>query len=174
MEDDGGISDGGMTAPAVTSVAPTSAALGAPMQVTGVRLEGASSVTLGGVEQDFTVTGDTTIDVAAVDGSTPTGAQDLVVTTGDGVSDGFELTVLEGLGLTGASATDATTVVVQLNREIDATTASASAFTIAGLTIEAASVTGDQVTITTDAQTASMDYTVVAAGLEDMVYRGRR
>lgn len=73
--------------------------------------------------------------------------------------------------VTGASASDATTVTVRFSTELDAASvmASGSQFTFDnGLTASAAVVTGDSVELTTSMQTAATTYTVtVAASVTD-------
>jgi len=77
--------------------------------------------------------------------------------------------------VSGASATADDTVVVTFDNDLDPASvmASGAQFTIAGLTVSAASVSGNQVTLTTSAQTAGTSYTVtVAATVTDELGTG--
>jgi len=62
----------------------------------------------------------------------------------------------------GATATDATTVAVTFSRSVDPASvlANGSQFSIAGLTVTAATVSGSVVTLTTETQGSGTDYTV--------------
>ena len=69
-----------------------------------------------------------------------------------------------------AAATSATTVVVSFDRLLDAASVQAGDFTFDnGLTAQAVSVSGSDVTITTSAQTGGTTYTVTAANVNDVL-----
>jgi hypothetical protein len=165
---DAGTTDGGpATAPAVTAAAPSSIARGATLVITGTDLDGATGVTIGGTEQTIGANTDESITLDAVAVATPTGDQDLVVTTAGGSSTAVTVTVLEALGVTGAAATSTTRVTVTFSRELDAASVAAADFTIDGLTVTDASASAGTVTLTTDAQTAGTAYTVEVADVAD-------
>jgi len=165
---DAGTTDGGPAAtPAVTATAPSSIARGATLVITGTDLGGATSVTIGGTEQTIGANTDESITLDALAVATPTGDQDLIVTTGGGSSTAVTVTVLEALGVTGAAATSTTRVTVTFSRELDATSVAAADFTIDGLTVTDAAASAGTVTLTTDAQTAGTAYTVEVADVAD-------
>ena len=184
VEDDGGPTrdggsdagpgtDGGPAAtPAVTATAPSSIARGATLVITGTDLGGASGVTIGGTEQTVGSNTDASITIDAVAVATPTGDQELVVTTGGGTSTAVTVTVLEALGVTGAAAIGETSVTVTFSRELDAASVAADDFTIDGLTVTDASATGGTVTLTTGPQTAGTAYTVEVADVSDTFGNG--
>ncbi|MGA9524308.1 MAG: lamin tail domain-containing protein, partial [Myxococcaceae bacterium] len=74
----------------VTAVNYPVIAHGAALTITGTGFTGVTAVSVGGVAQTFTVTSDTEVVIAALDGATPTGTQALVV----GNSAGFNVTVI--------------------------------------------------------------------------------
>lgn len=71
------------------------ASRGARVVVTGAGLLGASSVTIGGVEQAFTVDSATSLTIPSVADGTPVGQQSLLVTTPLGVSPPYAVTVID-------------------------------------------------------------------------------
>lgn len=66
-----------------------------------------------------------------------------------------------------AAASTATTLVVDLGRNVDATTVAASDFSVTGLTLSNPVVSGSQVTLTTSMQTSGTTYTVTISGITD-------
>lgn len=160
---DGG-GDAGMTAeaPVVTAADPTDVAQGSSLTLTGERLGDATSVTIGGIAQVIGASTATTLTIDAVDATTPTGAQPVVVTSDAGASAPHQVTVLAPLALVSASGATDTSVVLVFSRALDPATVDAAAFTIAGLTVSDASASGANVTLTTSAQTPTADYTVLA------------
>ncbi|UJR86351.1 Ig-like domain-containing protein [Sandaracinus amylolyticus] len=171
---DAGGSDAGADAwvpaegPVVTAADPTSVAQGSGVVLDGLRLADPTGVTIGGVAQTVSASTATSITIDAVAATTPTGTQPVLVTTADGTSPAFDVTVLEPLAVVSAAGPTATSVVVTFSREVDAASVTAARFTIAGLTVSAASASGVMVTLTTSAQTPEADYTVaVAADVTD-------
>jgi hypothetical protein len=74
-----------------------------------------------------------------------------------------------------ASAMSATSVVIDFGRSVDASSVNMNGgqFTISGLTVSAASVSGTQVTLTTSMQTSGTSYTVqVASTVQDVTGSG--
>ncbi|MEW5854803.1 MAG: lamin tail domain-containing protein [Myxococcota bacterium] len=80
--------------PTVSAVDYAVIAHGGQLVATGRKLTGATSVTVGGVAQVFTVDSDTQITVTALDDATPLGAQDLTVTTPNGTATPYNVTVI--------------------------------------------------------------------------------
>jgi hypothetical protein len=78
----------------VSSVSYPVVAHGGTLVITGSGLMGATSVTIGGVMQAFTVDSDTQITITLVTDATPINAQDLVVDTPNGATSPFSLTVI--------------------------------------------------------------------------------
>jgi hypothetical protein len=78
----------------VTAVSYPVIAHGGKLVITGSGFTGATSVTIAGMTQMFTVDSDTQITIALVPDATPIGAQDLVVDTPNGVTAPFGLTVI--------------------------------------------------------------------------------
>ncbi|AKF10235.1 hypothetical protein DB32_007384 [Sandaracinus amylolyticus] len=176
---DAGGSDAGPDAwvptegPVVTAADPTSVAQGSGLVLDGLRLADPTGVTIGGVEQTVSASTETSITIDAVAATTPTGTQPVLVTTADGTSPSFDVTVLEPLAVVMAAGPTATSVVVTFSREVDAASVDAASFTIDGLTVSAASASGAMVTLTTSAQTPDADYTVeVAADVTDTFGNG--
>lgn len=161
---DAGRDTGGETTPTITGTRPTSVAQGAPLVIEGTALMGATAVTLGGTTQVFTVTSDVEVAVAAVDAET--GTQALVVTTPGGAAEA-SLEVLVPLDILGASARSETSVVLTFNRAVDVASAAASAFTIDGLDVTAATTDGASVTLTTSAMTGGASYALTGSDLSD-------
>ncbi len=67
---------------------------GAQLVISGSNFTGTTGVTVGGTAQTFTEDSDSQITIAALDESTPTGAQDIVVTTASDTSPAFSVTVI--------------------------------------------------------------------------------
>lgn len=167
---DSGASDpdaGPVQAPVVSGATPSSIARGASLVIDGTDLGGASAVTIGGTAQTIDANTDDSITIDAVAAETAIGDQELVVTTAGGSGTPISVTVLEALGVSGASAVSSTTVTVMFSRDLDATTVAAEDFTIDGLTVSDATTSGSDVTLTTDEQTAGTAYTVEVAGVTD-------
>jgi hypothetical protein len=78
----------------VTAVSYQVIAHGGKLVITGANLTGSTEVTIGGAPQVFVVDSDTQITIALVGDATPIGAQDLVVTTPNGPTAPFGLTVI--------------------------------------------------------------------------------
>src|SRR5690606_30352553 len=178
-EQDGGGFDGGHDAgseadagpvdpPALTSATPTDVARGAALVLAGTDLGSATAVTIGGTVQTIGANDDAslTIDAAAVEA--PLRQQDVVVTTAGGDRAPITVTVIEALGVAGATAVDSVTVTVMFTRELDASSVDAADFTIDGLAVSAAAASGSNVTLTTAPQAASTAYTVAVAGVADI------
>ena len=91
-----GLIDEGCASPSlsISSVDYPVIAHGANLVITGHELGGVVDVTIGGVNQVFSVTSGTQLEVSSVLDSTPTGAQDLVVMTASGSTEPFPVTVL--------------------------------------------------------------------------------
>ncbi|NUO49518.1 MAG: hypothetical protein HOV80_11745, partial [Polyangiaceae bacterium] len=71
------------------------AARGSRVVLTGTGFGGATSVTIGGVEQTFVADSATSITIPAVADATPTGSQGIAVTTSTGAATGPSLTVID-------------------------------------------------------------------------------
>ncbi len=84
-----------LTCPSTTAVDLGVASRGAKVVVTGAGLTGASSVTIGGVEQAFTVDSATALTIPSVANGTPMGSQSLLVTTPLGTAAPYSLTVID-------------------------------------------------------------------------------
>lgn len=67
---------------------------GGVLVITGMGFTGATTVTIGGVAQTFTVDSDTQITITLVGDATPLGAQNVVVTTPQGSTPPFGVTVI--------------------------------------------------------------------------------
>ncbi|MEM9191819.1 MAG: hypothetical protein AAGF12_21790 [Myxococcota bacterium] len=152
--------------PMITGVSRSNAAVGAPLEVTGANLSGAM-VEIGGVMQTIAGNSDVAITIPEVAATTPLGAQPVVATTAGGMSPAFGITVVSPLSVESASATGPTEVEVEFSRALDSASVNSGDFTIAGLTVSAASTTGTTVTLTTDVQSGGMAYTVSVSGLTD-------
>lgn len=78
----------------VTAVDYPVIAHGAQLVIMGSNFTGTTGVTVGGTSQTFTEDSDAQITIAALDDATPTGAQDIVVTTASDTSPAFSVTVI--------------------------------------------------------------------------------
>lgn len=171
---DAGEADGGsgtdagpLEAPTVTSVTPSNIARGATLVIEGSYLLGATEVTIGGTAQTIGANDADSIRIDAVASETPLGEQDVVVTTAGGESEPITVTVIEPLGVAGASAVDPLTVSVTFTRELDPSSVDPDDFTIEGLTVSEAVASGSTVTLATGTQTSGATYTVEVAGVTD-------
>lgn len=162
---DGGGDGGGGTAPAIASLDPSSVAIASSLMIDGSGFVDVESVTIGDVAQVYTVDGSMIV-IDAVAEETPTGDQDVEVTTSAGAV-AESVTVLTRLAVSGAASLDATTVSVTFNRALDAATVEADDFVIDGLDVTDATVDDDRVELTTAAQVAGTSYSITVGEVAD-------
>ena len=157
------------TLPQITGVTPGTAVVGhSTLTIAGVNLVGAS-VTVGGVAQPVASASATEVVTGALDPTTPTGSQDVQVSTPTGDSGTFAIDVLEPFTILMAESTGPTEVLVTTNRAADPASVDASRFSVSALTVTDATATGTVLTLTTSEQVPGDSYVVGAdAALVDM------
>ncbi|MBL8954954.1 MAG: hypothetical protein JNK82_29525 [Myxococcaceae bacterium] len=155
--------------PVLTAVAPPQAVVGySTLMVDGTSLGG--SITVGGVAQLKTTDTATQIVTAPLQPTTPPGTQPVVVTTTAGASNALNVTVLAPFRISSVTAPSSTTVEVTFNRPPAAATVTPARFTIAGLTVLAATASGAVVTLRTGFQSGGRTYTLVpSSALTDLL-----
>ena len=143
--------------PVIDHTRPTSAARNASLLIFGSQFDGASHVTVGGVEQTFLRRKDGALQITSLANETPVSTQPIIVSNTTEHSVALDVTVLEPLDTVSVQTLSATIVAVTFSRDVDPWLAPSS-FTLPGLGVIDVRVAGSVVSIETAPQGIAQSY----------------